>query len=88
MRKAKATANVYGDFLWAYWSKSLALRLPSPRAWLDELQMEHGSKDLQIRQRWASDLEDSVTSYVSPVTSKHYTFKSRKIFVTAVRSSL
>ncbi len=88
LRKARATANVYCDFVWTYWSKAIAPRIPSLKAWLEELQAENSSKDLQIRQRWASDLEEFVTSYVSPTTGKPYRFKSRKIFVTAVKSFL
>jgi site-specific recombinase XerD len=89
LKKAKATARVYGEFLYTYFSKVLRPRgVANLSHWFEELRGEHESKDVQVRQRWASDLEDFVTSYVSPTTGKKYTYKSRKLFVTGVRSFL
>jgi len=89
LRKAKATARLYAEFLGTYWNRVLQPRgLGTFQAWLDEVKVEQKSDETEIRRRWGSDLEEFVTTYVSPTTNKGYTFKSRKVFVTAIRSFL
>ena len=55
LKKAKATARVYGEFLYTYISKSLKPRgVTSLNSWFDELRNDHESRDVQVRQRWAA----------------------------------
>ena len=86
LKKSKSIACIYGEFLFAYWSKSLKTRGLTLSGWLDELRQESEAKDITVRTRWGTDLEEFVTAYVSESTRKGYTFKSRRILVTAIRS--
>jgi len=89
LKKAKATARLYGEFLNTYWNRVLQPRgLRSFQSWLDEVKAEQKSDETEIRRRWGSDLEEFVTTYISSTTNKGYTFKSRKVFVTGVKSFL
>ncbi len=88
LKKSKSTARVYGEFLFTYWSKALKPRGLTLSGWLEELQRESEAKDNTVRTRWGTDLEEFVTTYVSESTKKGYAFKSRRLFVTALRNFL
>src|SRR5207249_1397776 len=56
--------------------------------WLAKVKEESKSEDIKVRTKWARDLESYVTNFVSEETGKPYSFKSRKVAVSAVRSFL
>ena len=49
LKKAKATALVYGKFLHTYFSKAFKPRgVTSLKAWFDELRKDHESHDVHV----------------------------------------
>jgi hypothetical protein len=58
-KKASATARVYGEFVFTYFSKVLRPRGLTLSGWLDEVRTESKSEDTEVRRRWESESSDS-----------------------------
>src|SRR5713101_4796656 len=88
IKRFKSRAKIYRQFVWQYYQSWLVPGGWGIKTWLEEVKSQLKSTENKDRTAWARDLEQFVTSYVSPVTSETYTAKTRKVFVTSIKDFL
>ncbi len=89
LRQSKASARVYSEFLRTFYRSKIEPRgFVNIDQWVAEVRSQQDSKEIKERRAWGRDLEEFITSYVSPTTGKPYTYKTRKIVGTAIKSFL
>ncbi len=86
--KAEGTAKGYLVYLNNYWTRVLSSSFKTIDEWTAQVQQEQDSKDINIRRKWATDLEAFINSYVSPMTKRPLSASGKNQVIASVTSYL
>jgi site-specific recombinase XerD len=87
--EAEGSADVYRSNLGSYWSKSVKTQgFRTIDEWVEQVRQQQKSDDVNLRRKWAFELEAFVNAYVSPTTRRPLGVSAKNVLVSSVTSYL